>query len=140
MPRDYFKSTICTEGLPMWKALPFGDSDEASFRSLGYGDEFIRWMRKAHNPDTRLLLVSENITNAAKLGQRIRWHYESNALYRALFPETLPDSSCVWTNFSLSIKRPNLMTGGHGEGTFDFLGVGGAFSLDIIPEVLFKTI
>jgi len=110
----------------MWKALPFGDSDEASFRSLGYGDEFIRWMRKAHNPDTRLLLVSENITNAAKLGQRIRWHYESNALYRALFPETLPDSSCVWTNFSLSIKRPNLMTGGHGEGTFDFLGVGGA--------------
>lgn len=126
MPRDHFKSTICTEGLPMWKALPFGDSDEAAFRSLSYGDEFIRWMRKTHNPDTRLLLVSENITNAAKLGQRIRWHYESNALYRALFPQTLPDTSCIWTNFSLHVKRPNTTTGGHGEGTFDFIGVGGA--------------
>lgn len=125
MPRDHFKSTIASEGLPMWKALPFSDSDEARFRAEGYGDEFIRWMRRTHDATTRILLVSENITNAAKLGSRIRRHFESGALYRTLFPETLPTSSEVWTNFSLCVKRP-AGSDPHGEGTFDFLGVGGA--------------
>lgn len=126
MPRDHFKSTICSEGLPMWKALPFTSEDEDTFRSYGYEDEWIRWMNRAHNPDTRILLVSENITNAMKLGSRIRWHFESNSLYRTLFPETLPDTSCTWTNASLHIKRPGIRSGGHGEGTFDFIGVLGA--------------
>lgn len=125
MPRDHFKSTMAGEGLPMWNALPFNAQDEAEFRSLGYGDEFIRWMRAAHDPCTRILLVSENITNASKLGSKIRRHYESNDIYRALFPETLPDTSCVWTNFSLHVKRP-AGSDPHGEGTFDFIGVGGA--------------
>lgn len=126
-PRDHFKSTICSEGLPMWWALPFGNEDADFLAKLDYPDEYIRWMRKAHNPNGRFLLVSENITNAAKLGKRIRWHFESNALYRSLFPETLPDTSCIWTNFSLHVRRPTAGTGGsHGEGTFDFLGVGGA--------------
>jgi hypothetical protein len=109
----------------MWKALPFGQQDEDEFRAAGYGDEFIRWQRKTHNPDTRILLVSENITNAAKLGSRIRGHFESNALYRCLFPETLPDSSCTWTTYSLHCRRTKGASP-HGEGTFDFIGVGGA--------------
>ena len=125
MPRDHFKSTLCTEGLPMWKALPFGNRDEDLFRALGYGDAFIRWMRRAHNTETRILLISENISNAAKLGRRIRGHFENNALYRTLFPETLPDTSCIWTNYSLHVKR-NKQGSPHGEGTFDFLGVGSA--------------
>lgn len=125
MPRDHFKSTMCTEGLPMWWALPFTDEDEKMFRLHGYGDEFIRWMRKVHDPQVRILLVSENITNSAKLGYRIRRHFESNAVYRTLFPETLPTGSCIWANFSLHVNRgPNAAP--HGEGTFDFLGVGGA--------------
>lgn len=111
----------------MWKALPLTQQDVDEFKKLGYSDEYIRWMHRAHNPNTRLLLASENITNAAKLGKRIRWHFESNTLYRALFPETLPDTSCIWTNFSLHVKRPASGTGGgHGEGTFDFIGVGSA--------------
>jgi hypothetical protein len=111
----------------MWWALPITQKDVDFFLKLGYSNEFVRWMIEAHNADTRILLVSENITNAAKLGKRIRWHFESNALYRSLFPETLPDTSCIWTNFSLHVKRPKGGTGGaHGEGTFDFLGVGGA--------------
>lgn len=123
MPRGHFKSTICSEGLPMWRVLPCGQQDVDDFLKLGYSDEFIRWMIRVHNPDARNLLVSENITNAAALGRKIRWHYESNDYYIACFPETLPDSSCSWTDYSLSIKRPN---GGHGEGTFDFRGVGSA--------------
>lgn len=127
LPRDHFKSTICSEGLPMWWALPFTNQDADAFQQLGYSDEFIRWMRKIHDTNGRFLLVSENITNAATLGKRIRYHYESNYLYRGLFPETLPDSSCVWTNQSLHIRRPKGSAGAaHGEGTFDFLGVGGA--------------
>lgn len=124
-PRDHYKTTMGPEGLNMWSALPFTTEDEDQFLKLGYSDDYIRWMQRAHNPNTRNLVVSENITNAAKIGTRIRYHYESNALYRSLFPETLPDSSCTWTNYSLQIKRPG-GGAGHGEGTFDFIGVGGA--------------
>lgn len=123
IPRDHFKSTCASEGLPMWRALPLSQQDIDDFYLLGYDDAFIRWMRKAHNPESRNLLVSGNITNAAKLGKRVRDHFESNSTYRALFPETLPDTSCVWSNYSLEVKKAN---GGHGEGTFDFLGVGSA--------------
>jgi len=127
LPRDHFKSTICSEGLPVWWSLYVTKQDQDEFSKWGYPDEFIRWMMDIHNPDIRILLVSENLTNASKLGYRIKYHFESNAVYRALFPETLPDASCTWSNISLHIRRPPGGTGaGHGEGTFDFLGVGGA--------------
>lgn len=123
IPRDHFKSTIASESLPMWRALPFTNQDEDELKVAGYSDEFIRWMRFIHNPNIRHLLVSENITNSAMLGKRIRRHFESNAFYRALFYETIPDSTCVWGNFSLQVRGAK---GPHGEGTFDFLGAGGA--------------
>jgi hypothetical protein len=127
MPRDHFKSTCASEALPMWRALPFTQQDEDDFRAVGYDDAFIRWMKHAHNPNSRNLLVSGNITNAAKLGKKIRWHFESNSTYRMLFPETLPTPSETWTDYSLHVKRPVGSTGGaHGEGTFDFMGVGSA--------------
>jgi len=125
LPRDHFKSTICSEGFPMWRALPFSPSDELAFRNLGYGDEFIAFMKRMHRRDSRNLLVCENITNAAKLGSRISGHYGSNPIFRILFPEILPDSSCTWSSFSLHHKRSQ-GSAAHGEGTFDFLGVGGA--------------
>jgi len=126
-PRDFYKTTIAVEGLPMWRTLPFTKNDEEDFIRLGYMPEFLRWLRLIHNPDSRNLVMSENITNAAKLGFRIRRHYESNDIYRGLFPETLPDSSCIWTNFSLHVKRSSpTLKGAHGEGTFDFLGADSA--------------
>ena len=135
-PRDHFKSTICTEGRPMWRALPFTSSDEDEFKKLGYSDEYVRFMQEIHNPNIRQLLVSENITNAAKLGSRVRWHYESNSMYRALFPDTLPTTAETWTNFSLHVKRPVSTTGAaHGEGTFDFIGVGGALQSRHYDEI-----
>src|SRR5262249_43430549 len=39
------------------------------------------------------------------------------------FPEILPDSSCTWNDVSKTHKRT---ASGMGEGTYDFLGVGGA--------------
>lgn len=125
LPRDHFKSTICSEAYPMWRALPFGQADEDHFRQLGYSDEFIAFQKRMHRRDSRNLLVCENITNAAKLGSRVAGHYGSNALFRVLFPEILPDSSCTWSAYSLHHKRTPGASA-HGEGTFDFLGVGGA--------------
>lgn len=123
-PRDHFKSTIHSEGFPMWRVLPFLESDERAMRVLGYGDEFIRWMQYAHRQDSKFLLVSETIKNAVKLGVRISGHYENNAFFRQLFPEILPDEKCVWTNDSLHHKRSG--NSYDGEGTFDFIGVGAA--------------
>lgn len=123
-PRDHYKTVIHSEGAPMWWALPFTDSDEFYFRKLGYGDSFIRWMRRAHDRDTRNLLISENITNAKKIGYRIAHHYANNDLFRGLFPEILPDEKCKWTEEALHHKRTK--SSPNGEGTYDFLGVGGA--------------
>ena len=124
-PRDHFKSTIHSEGYPMWRALPFNQADEDVMRYMGYNDEFIRWMKYAHDQDTRILVISETIINATKLGMRIRGHYENNGFFRDLFPEILPNEKCTWTDASLHHKRSQYSTS-HGEGTFDFIGVGAA--------------
>jgi len=125
VPRDHFKSTIYSETFPIWWALPFTDSDINLMQKIGYGDEWITWMKRAHNPDTRTLLVSENVTNAAKLGVRIDGHYQHNDFFRKVFPEIQPDKSCSWTQFSKTHKRTRFSKP-HGEGTYDYIGVGGA--------------
>ena len=68
LPRDHFKTSCVTEGFAMWRALPFTGLDEAAMRELGYGDDWIRWMKYAHRPEIRILTVSESIGNAGKLG------------------------------------------------------------------------
>lgn len=131
IPRDMFKTTLASEGAPIWWALPFTDRDEELMRSLGYGDGWIRWMYRAHNVNNRTLIASETIDNAMKIGTRIAGHYESNALYRELFPSIIPRSSMEnpsnarkkrWNSKSLTQNR----TESHGEGTYDFIGVKGA--------------
>jgi hypothetical protein len=125
IPRDHFKTEIYSVCFPMFRALPFNAREEDLFSSLGYSDLFIEWMRRTHSQDIRILIVSETIKNAIKLGSRISNHYRNNALFRELFPELLPGSDEIWTNDSLHQRRT--ATGsGHGEGTFDFIGVGAA--------------
>jgi hypothetical protein len=129
IPRDHYKSTMGSEGLPMWRVLPLNDDDRNEFTKLGYSKEFVEWQDRMHRPAARNMLVSENITNSAKLGHRISIHYESNTIFRYLFPEILPSSAEIWSSFSMHHKIPSVAkaaSGGHGEGTFDFLGVGGA--------------
>jgi hypothetical protein len=123
-PRDHFKSVMVTEGRTMWRSLPFNEADEACMRDLGYGDEWIRWMKETHNPARRTLIVSETLDNAVKLGLRFDWHYLENANFKAAFPEVLPDAKCKWTGESKQQKAPS--RGPQGEGTYDFIGVGGA--------------
>jgi hypothetical protein len=125
IPRDHFKSSVYSECNPMWKVLPFTEADELLFRKVGYSDEFILWMRRAHQQNYRWLLCSEVTLNAQKLGTKIAFHYKSNEVFKHLFPEIIPDASCTWNADSLHHKRTTGATDG-GEGTFDFIGVGGA--------------
>jgi len=125
IPRDHYKSTTYSECFPMWRTLPFTDEDEDIMGKLGYSDLFLQWMRRAHRQDYRWLLISEVIKNAIKLGTRISQHYEGNPIFRDLFPEILPDASCAWNKESLTHKRTQKGMG-QGEGTYDFLGSGGA--------------
>lgn len=124
VPRDHFKTTLFSESAPMWWALPFTEFDEFYMLQLGYSDNFIKWMKRAHDRDTNTLTVSETIDNAVKIGIRINNHYTNNLLFRNLFPEILPDEQCKWTEKSMAHKRTKQSV--NGEGTFDFLGVGGA--------------
>ena len=125
IPRDHYKSTTYSECFPMWRTLPFTDEDEDIMGKMGYSDLFLQWMRRAHRQDYRWLLISEVIKNAIKLGTRISQHYEGNPVFRDLFPEILPDASCQWNKESLTHKRSQKGMG-QGEGTYDFLGAGGA--------------
>lgn len=123
-PRDHFKSTIGSESAPIWWALPFNENDEKLMRQLGYGDEYIQWMYRAHNRDTRTLLVSENKDNIGKLGVRVDNHYQNNDFFLNLYPEIKPDGSCTWSVTTKTHKRSGNTT--DGEGTFDYLSVGTA--------------
>jgi hypothetical protein len=124
MPRDHLKTTMVTEGRSIWRVLPFNEKDEIAMRELGYGDEWIRWMRLIHNPGRRILIVSEVLSNAIMLGERFNWHFESNQRFRHAFPDIMPNASCRWTDESKQILSPE--RGPNGEGTFDFMGVGAA--------------
>jgi hypothetical protein len=125
IPRDHFKSTVYSECFPIWRALPFGKREEDFFTSVGYTDLYIEWMHRIHSQDIRILLVSETITNAIKLGSRISNHYENNSFFNHLFPEIMPTSKETWTNESLHQRR-TASGRGQGEGTFDLIGVGAA--------------
>lgn len=124
IPRDHFKSTIASVSAPMWWALPFNDSDEELMRTLGYGDAWIRWMRRAHYSSTRTMIASEVLANARKIGSKIAGHYESNSLFRFIFSEILPKKTDKWNQDSMTQCR--LDGEYHGEGTYDLIGVKGA--------------
>lgn len=124
VPRDHFKTSCVTEGFPIWRALPFDERDEAAMRELGYGEEWIRWMRWAHNPGIRILTVSETMPNAARMGRRIDKHFENNTRFRELFPEIQPTEKSIWNSESKCVTTDIFHS--NGEGTFDYLGVGGA--------------
>ena len=125
IPRDHYKSTIYSECFPIWRALPFNERDEELLLKLGASPLYVEWLKRTHDRDARILLVSETILNAQKLGTRVKSHYENSKLFQQIFSEVLPDASCEWTKQSLHHKRsPAGIL--QGEGTYDFIGVGAA--------------
>lgn len=124
LPRAVFKTTVGSISLPIWWALPFTVEDEDLMRSMDYGDEWIRWMYRAHDQNTRTLIVSETDENVEKIGQEIGNHYLANELFRHLWPAIIPDKTCTWNLQSMMQRRAGRF---FREGTFDLGGVGKAF-------------
>ena len=119
MPMGHFKTTVATEGLPVWWSLPFSYEDECIMRRLGYDDAWIRWMQTAHSQSHSTLLVHETESLAIKYGRAIDEHYKSE-MFTAVFPEIQPDNSCVWNDSVKCQRRPQ----GGGDATYQFRGVG----------------
>jgi hypothetical protein len=124
MPRDHLKTTMITEGRSIWRVLPVTPADEAAFRDLGYDDEFIAYMKQVHNPARRIAIVTNTADNAIKLGKRFDYHFQDNAIFQRCFSDILPSSKQWWNDETKLIG--GTAHGPNGEGTFDFLGVGGA--------------
>jgi len=125
IPRDHYKSTIYSQAFAIWRALPFGDADANIMIALGYPDVYIEWMRRCHNQDIRILLVSETQENANKLGVKLSNHYLNNAIFKSVFPEVIPGVADTWRDNSIHQARTPAGRQ-HGEGTYDLIGVGGA--------------
>ena len=95
LPRGWLKTTVCTQAYPIWRGV--------------------------HDPNLRVLLAQNNQDNARKKLKVIREQFEMNQLLRALYPEVLPTSNCVWSASSLCLNRSKA----YPESTFECIGVRG---------------
>lgn len=94
LPRGWLKSTICSIGYPLWRAV--------------------------RNPEIRVLIVQNTHQNACKKLSSISSQVLENQLFRALYPELLPTKDSTWRAESLCLTR----TKSHPEGTFEAAGTG----------------
>jgi predicted phage terminase large subunit-like protein len=107
LPRTWFKSTIGSIAYPIWRAI--------------------------NDPDIRVLIAQNTMTNAKKKVGAIKNIFENNELLRALFPEILPTGSNPWSSECLMLRRKLSSP----EGTFEPAGTGTAVTsrhYDIIIE------
>ena len=107
IPRDWFKSSIGSIAFPIWCVI--------------------------NNPNMRILIAQNSYNNACKKLNNISEIFEKNALFRALYPNILPDSSCNWSKECLTVRRGITAP----EGTFEAAGTGTAVTsrhYDIVIE------
>ena len=96
-PRETGKSTCGTVGRSIW------------------------WACK--HPNIAILIANEKEETAKDFVKSIKFHFESNALLRALFPEVIPPdfNKVEWSSTRATLQR----TTGRPEATFDCIGAGG---------------
>ena len=107
LPRDWYKTTAASIAYPIWRAI--------------------------NNPEVRILLVQNTYTNATSKLAAIKQIFEKNQLFRACYPELLPDTTCTWSKESLCVKRK----GTYPESTFEAAGTSTAVTsrhYDVIIE------
>jgi predicted phage terminase large subunit-like protein len=107
LPRDWFKSSLGSVGFCIWSAI--------------------------NNPNVRILVVQNSMTNAKKKLQSIKQMIEGNDLLTTLYPHLLPRKNSVWSGECLTVNRD----GAFPEGTFEAAGTGTAVTsrhFDIIIE------
>lgn len=95
LPRSFLKSTLGCIVLPIWLSL--------------------------HNPDIRILIVCNIIENAMNHLRQIKSIFETNDVFRSLYPWIIPNiRKVMWSDHSVEVKR----TMGWGEATFNAAGLG----------------
>jgi predicted phage terminase large subunit-like protein len=107
LPRSWFKSSIASIAYPIWRAI--------------------------NNPNVRILIAQNSMTNAKKKIFAIKQIFEGNDLFRALFPDLLPGKDTPWSAECLVVRR----TLNDPEGTFEPAGTGTAVTsrhYDVIIE------
>lgn len=99
MPRGSLKSTIITKLFSAWIV--------------------VRRFYLFHDSSTRILIAGNTFDNAsAKMSKDLGGLYETNLLFRTLFPEILPLGSNDWNSKRMEINR----TGSFPEGTYECAG------------------
>lgn len=93
LPRSHLKSSIGSIGFPIWSAV--------------------------NDPNIRILIAQNTYGNATKKLNEIRSHFESNEMFKLLFPELLPKKNQTWKTDSLCVPR----TINAPESTFEAAGV-----------------
>ena len=97
LPRGFLKTTIASVYYPIWRSLD--------------------------NPSIRVLITQNTFDNAAKRVHEIRSIFEKHELFRALYPELIPNfnsKSVRWSDECAEINRPVT----YPEGTFEAAGIG----------------
>jgi hypothetical protein len=107
MPRGHFKSTIVSKSYPLW--------------------------RLCHDPETRILIVGESDTVAAKNLKDIKWNLLNNQMLQSLFPEIIPPdvNKTKWTDSEILLPRNS----SYDESSITTVGVGAkttGFHFDLI--------
>jgi len=92
LPRGWLKTTLCSQAYPLWRSI--------------------------RNPQVRTLLAQNTYKNAVSKLIVIDGVVKRNALFRSLYPEILPDSTCKWKNDQMCLKRD----GTFADGTFEAAG------------------
>lgn len=125
--RAFFKTTCFTISTSIWVVLPLTEEDSAYAINELDIPEGVWFQRVAlHDQDATQLLAFEVIENAEKKVGFIKYHFEENALFRALFPEiAYAGTERPWNNKCLRIRRVGARRGDQ-EGTFEAIGVGGS--------------
>jgi len=97
LPRGFLKTTVASEYYPIWRSIS--------------------------NPSIRVLITQNTFDNAAKKVHKIRSIFEKHELFRALYPELIPNfnsKNVRWSNECAEINRPET----YEEGTFEAAGIG----------------
>lgn len=93
MPRKFYKSTVASICYPIWRVL--------------------------HDHNCTLLLAMNTVDNAKLKLKELQNHFVSNAMFKACFPEVIPDDfSRNWSAESCTIPRTSLK----GTPTFSVAG------------------
>ena len=87
----------------------------------------------ATNPNIAILLCNEKEQNACDFLAAIKWHFEQNEFFRALFPEIIPPdlNQTVWSAKRIVVPRST----GRSEPTVFVIGVGGTVT-GMHPDVI----